>query len=211
MNLEKVRKKILEDVKLHISENGWNIDIIEYLSNKTNFKKKDLVVLLPEKNNTLIKIYLEEINKKIKNKIIKLNFSNLRTHQRIRELIILRLNIMLKEKKLISKTFFYLLLPQNYKLASKYLYRVVDEMWYLSGDKSTDFNFYSKRVILSSIYTATIMHFINNDNIQDTIEFLDKQLKKVSKIPEIKKSIKDITKIIPITDNFAKKFSFFKQ
>ncbi len=211
MNLEKTRKKILEDVKLHVSKKGWNEDIIEFLSNKTNFNKKDLIVLLPEKNQTLIKIYLDDLNKKIQNKFIKLNLTNLRTHQKIRELIIMRLKIMLKEKKLASKTFLYLLLPQNYKFTSKYLYKIVDEMWYLSGDNSTDFNFYSKRLILSSIYIATMTHFINNDNIQDTIEVLDKQLKKVSKIPEIKKSIYDIAKIVPKTIGISKKFSFFKQ
>ena len=31
----------------------------------------------------------------------------------------------------------------------------------------------------------TIIHFINSDNISETIKVLDKQLKRVSKIPKI--------------------------
>ena len=41
----------------------------------------------------------------------KLDLLRLKVHERIREIIKLRLKIMLKEKKIISKTFLYLLIP----------------------------------------------------------------------------------------------------
>ena len=34
----------------------------------------------------------------------------------------------------------------------KNLYKTVDNMWYLAGDNSTDFNFYTKRLTLALIY-----------------------------------------------------------
>ena len=70
-------------------------------------------------------------------------------------------------------------------------------MWFLAGDSSTDFNFYSKRAILASIYTRVMMHFVNNNKIDETIALLNKQLKRVSNIPQIKNRINDLMKIIP--------------
>ena len=32
-----------------------------------------------------------------------------------------------------------------------YLYNIASDMWYLAGDKSTDYNFYTKRLILTVI------------------------------------------------------------
>ena len=32
-----------------------------------------------------------------------------------------------------------------------YLYNIASDMWYLAGDKSTDYNFYTKRLILTGI------------------------------------------------------------
>ena len=32
---------------------------------------------------------------------------------------------------------------------------MVDDIWYMAGDKSTDFNWYTKRAILAAIYTST--------------------------------------------------------
>ena len=62
-------------------------------------------------------------------------------------------------------------------------------MWYIAGDNSTDFNFYTKRMILSGVYSSLILHFINNDSMLETEKKLDDSLLKVSKIPLIKEKI----------------------
>ena len=156
-------------------------------------------------------MYLDEINKKMTTESTKLKLDDLRTHERVRELIIIRLKIMLKEKKLISKTFLHLFLPVNYKLSTKNLFKTVDQIWFLVGDDSTDFNFYTKRLILSKVYIVTLIHFINNDSIEETIRILDKQLKKVSKIPKVKKKFKDLVDLEPRIFNLKKFFSAIKQ
>ena len=124
---------------------------------------------------------LNEINQKMTNKSKKINLIRLRVHERVRELVVLKLKIMQEEKTLLSKTFFHILLPVNHKLASINLFKTVDQIWFLAGDSSTDFNYYTKRIILSKIYTLTMMHFVNNENIDETISILDKQINRVSK------------------------------
>ena len=46
-------------------------------------------------------------------------------------------------------------------------------------------------IILSKIYILTIMHWINNKSLDETVNFLDKQLKNVSKIPLVKDKIRN--------------------
>lgn len=211
MDIIKIRIKILEDIKPYVIKEGWNKDLFTTVSQSSHFKYEEIKALFPEGNKTLVQMYLNEIDKKMNNDSKKINLIRLRVHERIRELIILRLKIMLKDKKFVSKTFLYLLLPNNFKLATKFLYKISDQIWYLAGDHSTDFNFYSKRAILSSIYTITMMHFINNDNLNDTIQVLDKQLKRVSHIPKIKNRIRDLSMLVPQIIKLGNKFSFFKQ
>ena len=211
MNLKKIRNQILQEAKPHVIKYGWNENLFVNIVNDSNFTIEEMNVLFPKGYTTLIEMYLKEINLKMTVESQKINLICLRIHERIREIFILRLKIMSKEKKLIFKTFFYLLLPQNYKLALKNLYKTVDQMWFLAGDNSTNFNFYSKRVILASIYTSVMMHFVNNDNIDKTIILLNKQLKRVSNIPKIKNRINEITKIIPQIVKLGKHVNFVKQ
>ena len=211
MKLKKIRNQILQEAKPYIVKFGWNENLFVNMKKDSKFTYEEMNVLFPRGYTTLIEMYLEEINSKMTVKSQNINLIRLRVHERIRDLFILRLMIMSEEKKLISKTFLNLLLPHNYKLALKNLYKTVDQMWFLAGDNSTNFNFYSKRAILASIYTSVMVHFINNDSIDETIILLNKQLKRVSKIPQIKSRINDITKIIPQIFKFGKDINVLKQ
>ena len=88
---------------------------------------------------------------------------------------------------------------------------MVDQVWFLAGDNSTDYNFYSKRIILASVYIQTMIHFVNNENIDETILVLDKKLKRVSKIPKFKEKANNIIKFIPKVLKLGKTLSIFKQ
>ena len=211
MSLLLTRKKILKDIKTLVIKDGWNDQLFFNYSKISNFSNEEINALFPEGYKTLIDMYLEEINLKMTKNSEKINLIRLRTHERVRELVKLRLNIMLKEKKLVKKTFIHLLLPFNHKIAYKNLYRTVDQIWFLAGDSSTDFNFYSKRLILATIYTSTISHFINNDNYEETINFLEKNLKKVSLIPKFKDKTKNFSEFLLKSFKFKKKFSSFTQ
>jgi len=211
MKIKELRNLILGEAKSHVIRHGWNKDLFLYISKSSKFKYEELNALFPNGYKSLLQIYLNQINEQMTKESKSMNLIRLKVHERIRALIITRLQIMVKEKKLISKTFIHLALPGNYKFAFKNLYKAVDQIWFLAGDNSTDFNFYSKRLILGSIYTITLMHFINNDNLDETIKILNKQLKKVSKIPNLKNKIKGALDIIPNILKLGKKFSIFKQ
>jgi ubiquinone biosynthesis protein COQ9 len=211
MNLKKLRNNIYKEAKLTAMKVGWNESLFDNIANESVYTYEEIYALFPGGHLSIIQMYLDEIDQAMTKESEKINLIRLKTHERIRELCILRLNIMVKEKDLISKTFLHLLLPNNYKFSSKNLYRTVDQIWFLAGDNSTDFNFYSKRVILASIYTSIMIHFINNDNMEETLFLLNKLLRRVSKIPKIKSNISDFTKILPQLLELGKKFNFVKQ
>ena len=48
--------------------------------------------------------------------------------------------------------------------SNKILFKIADEIWFLSGDKSTDYNYYTKRIILMKIYALTFSFFVFDDS-----------------------------------------------
>ena len=81
------------------------------------------------------------------------------------------------------------------------LYESVDLMWFIAGDRSTDFNFYSKRMILSGIYVRVLLCYFNNDDFSKVEQVLDESLNAVSKIPKYKEKFEIFKQNIP---NFFK-------
>ena len=211
MKIIKIKKNILEDSKNIIIKNGWNKKLFNEVAKISHYSLNELNFFFPEGYKSLLELYLNEINFQMKLESKKINFLRLKVHQRIKELIIIKLKIMLKEKELIKITFTHLLLPQNHKFSIKSIYKTIDEIWFLAGDNSTDFNFYSKRIILASIYSRVILHFINNDNYNATVDLLNDLLKKVSNIPKIKNRFKDLIQLVPKLFKYKNNISFFKQ
>lgn len=64
------------------------------------------------------------------------------------------------------------------------LAKLADEMWFLSGDKSVDSSWYTKRATLSAIYSSTEMYMTQDrsENFVETEQFLDNRLQDLTKV-----------------------------
>lgn len=69
-------------------------------------------------------------------------------------------------------------LLENIPASLKELGNIADEIWFLAGDKTVDFSWYTKRAQLSAVYAASEV-FMTTDqstDFKDTAEFLDRRL-----------------------------------
>lgn len=70
------------------------------------------------------------------------------------------------------------------------LYEIVNRVWYRIEDQSTDYNFYTKRLLLSFVYVPTFLFWLKESNsIEQTIKELDRRLNQVGKLSTLKKKI----------------------
>ena len=197
----KKKIKIFELTKKIVSIDGWSENILVKLISK-NIDSSELAYFFPNGYKDIFKFSLDEINNSLEIKISKTNIINLPLNKRIKKILMTRIEILNKDKKFYNKTFNHLLLPQNTKILKQNLYKSVDTMWYLAGDNSTDFNFYTKRLILSGVYTNALFIFFSKE-MKYVEENIDKNLKRISKIPKIKERISFIK------DNAPKFFKTF--
>ena len=195
-NLEYKKKlKILENAKLYVRENGWSKDIFKRLINK-DLPLSDLAYYFPGGYKDLLEFSLNEINESLQNKIQKINIINFPLSKRIKKILMIRIEILNKDKNFNKKTFNHLLLPQNSKLMKKNLYKSIDKMWYLAGDNSTDFSFYTKRISLAAIYVNALLVLYSKGIYESQIN-IDKNLQRISKIPKIKERFSLIKDNLP--------------
>ncbi|KAJ3389195.1 Ubiquinone biosynthesis protein coq9, mitochondrial [Lobulomyces angularis] len=82
--------------------------------------------------------------------------------------------------------------PQNVPASLLNLSELIDEMWYLAGDRSFDMNWYSKRALLTGVYTSTEWYMTQDKspNFVDTYNFLDRRLQDVGTIGKTASDIK---------------------
>ena len=202
--LLKKRLEVLKYAKIFISEKGLNKNSLENISKTYGLDINEIELLFPEGNIDLIKFTLEQLNKELEEYCKKIDLIRLPVHKRIKKVLLSKISLMNKNKLFYRSIFLNLLIPKKNFSLSNQLYNSVDQIWFIAGDSSTDFNFYTKRLILSGIYSRVILFFFNNNNQEELENILDESLKRVSKIPEIKSKLKIFKDYLPKIANFVK-------
>ena len=202
--LNSKRLKILKFAKLIIAEEGLNLDTFQTIASKHNLNINEINLLFPDGNKDLINYTLEQLNIDLQEFCKSIDLIRLPIHKRVRKILLSKIVIMNKEKKFYKKIFLSILLPNKTVSLYKQLYKSIDQIWYLAGDTSVDFNFYSKRLILAGIYSRVILFFFNNNNQKELESLLDLNLKRVAKIPELKSKINIVKDYLPKVMRFVK-------
>ncbi len=180
----------------HLYKNYKKIDF-DNIDQEFFFKKQEILNFF-DKQELLIKIselIFEDLDKRflseVKSKINKFY----KTNEKISFLLNKRFQIEKKYKDLTQKIFIHLIKNNNSGKVLTYIYSVADLMWKYANDRSVDFNYYTKRLILSSVYLKILILIFYKEKLTQ------KDLEK-----EIKKSLEHVK----LLSQFKVKLDFFK-
>ena len=204
-----LRMDLIRAMLTHVPFDGWTWEAMEQGAVDINFEKtktssfrikifKDLF-----KNGPIdfIDIFSEVIDLEVKEKYNLIEIKPERVPEKIKKIIMLRLNLCQKYKESVRSSVSITTIPVNARASLKILYRTCNSIWRIAGDKSTDFSFYTRRISLAAVYTSTLLFWLN-DNSNNNVEtefFLERRLKDISKISNLKKPLSDLKKF---TNNF---------
>lgn len=113
---------------------------------------------------------------------------NLPIRERIRRLVQFRLDALVGKEEALRRALAIMAMPQNVGRATRLGWSSADRMWRLAGDTATDYNHYTKRMTLGSIYAATLAYFAQDtsDGHEDTHTFLDRRIENVMQFEKAK-------------------------
>jgi ubiquinone biosynthesis protein COQ9 len=128
----------------------------------------------------------------------------MKIRERIRSLVMFRLEVANPHKEALRRALAILAQPQNLRLAARLGWRSADRMWRIAGDRSTDFNHYSKRAILMGVYGTTTLVFLDDEgeHLDSTRAFLDRRIDDVMKFEKLKGSWRGSRERMPSLSRF---------
>jgi ubiquinone biosynthesis protein COQ9 len=112
----------------------------------------------------------------------------MKIRDRIRSLVMHRLETVRPNREALRRALTILAQPQNLALGARLAWRAADRMWRIAGDRSTDFNHYTKRAILTGVYGATSLVFLDDDtdDLTQTRAFLNRRIDEVMRFEKAK-------------------------
>jgi len=117
----------------------------------------------------------------------KVDLESLKIRQRIATGVRRRLEVLAPHREAVRRCLTYMTLPHNAGLSLKCTYNTVSEIWYGTGDESSDFSFYSKRALLAPVLASTTLYWLADEGDEEgdfpqTWAFLDRRIGEVIKL-----------------------------
>ena len=117
-------------------------------------------------------------------------------HKQVALYLYARFGILQQYKEVLPNIVRHLAYPSNIAFAAKMVWRMADCVWNIVGDTSTDYNYYTKRSLLSAVYCTSVGYYLQDKspNHNNTRLFIDKRLKNVLSIHKFKAKIMNLYK-----------------
>ncbi len=188
-NKQKILKHFLEICLFE----GWNQKALELAFTHAKIDIKFLPFIFENSVADIADFFIRVLDKKMQEAAIGVDFGAMKIRDKIKTLVRIRLQINQEYKPQLQKLIHFYLHPKNMSCAFKNSYKTADLMWKLAGDSATDFNFYSKRIILAKIYIRVLFYFVKDEseNYYKTLDFLDSQIEKVMQFTAFKFKVKN--------------------
>lgn len=190
MEKEKFLKQFLKNVPFE----GWNKVCIENTSQQVFNNKYYVYTFFPHGESEIISFFKDYLDQRMTQYLIINPLKEEKINTKIKKLILIRLEIYTEHKMAIKKLFSASFLPSNAAQAAKSLWQISDNFWKIIHDKSTDYNWYTKRLILSCIFFRTLLYWLNDssENNINTELFLTNQIEKFLLFGKLKNKISNI-------------------
>lgn len=181
---ERLKDKILLAALPHVAFDGWSMAALRAGATDAGLAPQDLLHAFPEGAKDAIVHFSDWADRQALKSLSATGVSGLKTHEKVARGVRARLDSMSRWREAARKATAWLATPRRARLASRLLYRTCDRIWRAAGDTSTDFNFYTKRGLLSGVVLSTTLYWLDDKSEESRASwgFLDRRIDTVMKV-----------------------------
>ena len=112
----------------------------------------------------------------------------MRIRDRITHCVRTRIELVAHEREAVRRGATLFALPMHAADGAKAIWETADLIWRLCGDSATDYNWYTKRAILSGVYGSTVLYWLGDQDPEfgSTWAFLDRRIEDVMRFEKAK-------------------------
>lgn len=186
--LERLRRQLALAVGENAVFDGWSKAAVDSAAQQLGIDPVQARLAMPKSQAGKIDLYIQEVDRALQAYFTPERLEGVKIREKIRALVWRRLEIMGPAREAVRRALSILAMPQNVPLALRISWRTADHMWRLAGDKSTDFNHYTKRMTLGAVYGATLLVWLDDQSEawSDTAAFLNRRIDDVMRFEKFK-------------------------
>ena len=188
MTLDELRIALARELPADAAFDGWNTAALSATAGRIGADADVAGLAFPDGALQMIDAWFASVDADMLTALPAERLSAMKIRERITALVEARLTILAPHREALRRAQAILANPLNAKTATRLGWRAADVMWRAAGDTATDYNHYTKRTILGSVYAATLLIFVNDESEDwvDTRAFLARRIDGVMRFEKAK-------------------------
>lgn len=206
MDMELQRIALVEAALSHVPFDGWSQETLKMAAQDCDIDPQIAMVLFPDPVGDMIRAFIrisdEEMTARLPN-----DFEALKVREKVTLCVRTRLEIAGANEEATRRAVRALAQPRYARLAPQIAWKTADVIWTVCGDTSEDYNHYTKRGILSGVYSSTLLYWLQDgsDNKEDSWAFLDRRINGIMRFEKAKAKVLKKTEKLPSLPRFLKR------
>jgi ubiquinone biosynthesis protein COQ9 len=186
--LESLRLKLALAVGENAAFDGWCVKAVDSAAAQMGIDPAQARLAFPKEQAAMVDAYIQGVDASMEEHFTPEKVAAMKVRDRIRALVWYRLEVMAPAREAVRTGLSILARPANVPQALRIGWRSADLMWRIAGDTATDYNHYSKRLILSGVYASTLLAWLDDDSEgwMESGAFLDRRLADVMRFEKWK-------------------------
>ncbi|KAF0695264.1 Aste57867_13906 [Aphanomyces stellatus] len=189
---------ILTNALRHVQTTGWSVESLGSGARDAGYPSV-AHGMFPRGPIELVEYFMDDVQRQVQDKLA-LETEDLPVTDRLKRGIQLRLQILAPFIGVWPQAMALGALPQNAPTTVKKLAEMVDDIWVYAGDRSTDMSWYTKRAVLTGVYTSTELFMLTDQspNYEETWRFLDRRIEEAVALGDVPNNVQDVAGMMSI-------------
>ena len=186
--LELIRRQLALAVGENAVFDGWTQAAVDAAALQLGIDQAQARLAMPKDQAGKVETYIHAVDRALEEWFTPERLAGLKIREKIRSILWKRLEIMEPAREAVRRALSILAMPQNVPAGLKTGWHTADVMWRIAGDTSTDYNHYTKRLMLGGVYASTLLVWLDDgsEGFMETGSFLDRRIDDVMKIEKAK-------------------------
>ena len=185
---DQFRERLLDAMLEIAAESGWTLAAMDRAAQKAGLSEGQVLLATPHGVTDLLEALGQRAAKAAGVRLKETDIAALKVRQKVRAGVKAWLAALDPHKAAVKRA---AATPANVLTGPRGLWAAADAIWTALGDKSTDFNWYTKRTILSGVLGSTLAAWIGTDDEAQIDAFLDRRIENVMQFEKFKGQVKD--------------------
>jgi ubiquinone biosynthesis protein COQ9 len=188
LTLDELRPLLARELPSDAAFDGWSKGALAATAARLKLNPDIAGLAFPGGATEMIDAWFASVDAAMLEQLAPETLAAMKIRARITALVEARLAVLAPQREALRRAQAILASPRNTGKAAKLGWRAADVMWRAAGDTATDYNHYSKRVILGSVYGATLLIFVNDESEDwaDTRAFLARRIEGIMRFEKTK-------------------------